>query len=143
MITADAVKTLRGLTKESPIVTCKGGLAYLHARWFVVEVPKALIGADVAVSDDFLSPDVAEWREKVPKEEGEYAQAIRTTVPGEDTVVIKLIASSGSARIHPALFETVSKELPDVSFHLHPGELSHVTIRSQGNLVGGVAQIRV
>ena len=143
MITADVVKTLRGLTKDLPTVTCREDVAYVHARWFVFEVPKAAIGPDVKISNDFWSEEIPVWREAVPKEEGEYAQAIRTTVPNEDIPIIKLIAACGSARIHPSIFDAVSKELPEVTFHLHSGELALVTIRSQGKLIGGVAQIRV
>ena len=144
MITSNDVKTLQGLTDRKPQLTkLEGtGLVLLHARWFVLEVPVALLASDLATDDPPVEARIA-WRTSLPAGEGEYPQAARWVAPEDQVPIVKLIAGCGVAFIHPAIYDLVMKQLPEPEFRVFEGERPHVAILSSGTVVGAVAQLKV
>jgi len=144
MITKNEITLLRGLTKKEPLA-CKlnaGEKVLLYARWFTLEVPKELWDPTFEDWAD-ASESTINWRAVMPPGEGEYATASRWTNPEDNVALVKLIADSGVALVHPAIYDVVMKQIPEPEFRVFPGEKSFVVICSAGVMIGGVAQVKV
>jgi hypothetical protein len=143
MITPAEMKLLRGLTKESPMITIKDQVAYLHSTWFTVELALELLDPSLRVETNEYMPVALEWRNTMPSGEGEFGQPVRTTDPTDGATIIKLLASSGTAKIHTSIYDVLLQTFPDVEFRVNSGEQALVSIYSAGKLIGGVAQVRI
>ena len=144
MITKNEITLLRGLTKKEPAASKleASDSILLYAKWFALEIPKELF--DPAFDDWEDAHEAAvNWRAAMPQGDGDYGQATRWTNPDDGLVLVKLIADCGEAIIHPALYEVVTKQVPEPEFRVFPGEKLFVAILSRGKLVGGVAQVKV
>lgn len=142
MITKAEIKLLQGLTEAPPTVSKHNGSIVIYARWFALELSPSLVSKDVVGSQD-LPEEIKSWRDVVPSGEGGYAQAFRTINEDDNVPLIKLVSDCGVARIHPAMYDVVTKHVPESSFFVYPGKLSNVTVRSKDTVIGCVAQIRV
>ena len=141
MITSAEIQLLQGLTEAPPKAVKLDACVLLYARWFALEVPHTLIGG---VSFDDSAPDEAkDWRKLVPEGEGSYGQAFRTTNPDDNVPLVKLVGDCGVARIHPSIYDVVLKTFTEPQFFVFPGKHSFVAIKSSGNVIGCVAQIKV
>jgi hypothetical protein len=146
MITSSDVELLRGLTKKKPTVARLAGdknhLVLLYSKWFALELPVALFDPGIKQWEEAIDGAVT-WRSGVPPGEGEYAQGIRWTNPEDGVALIKLIADSGVAFIHPSIYDVVTKKLPEPEFRLFVGDKPPLAIFSAGILVGGVGQVNL
>lgn len=144
MITASDVELLRGLTKKKPhAVKLAGDKVLLYSKWFALELPTALM--DPAFDDwDAEAHEAARnWRDVMTKGEGEYAQGTRFTNPDDGVVLIRLIADSAMAVIHPSMYDLINKKVPEPEFRVFTGDKPVVAIYSGGVMIGGVAQMKV
>lgn len=144
MITTSDIELLRGLTKKKPhAVKLDESKVLLYSKWFALELPTALM--DPAFTDwETEANEVARnWRDVMTKGEGEYAQGTRFTNPDDGVVLIRLIADSAMAVIHPSMYDLINKKLPEPEFRVFTGEKPVVAIYSAGVMIGGVAQMKV
>jgi len=146
MITTNDVELLRGLTKKHPVVARlagdKNSFALIYAKWFVLELPIALFDPELKDWEE-ADDGAVTWRSVMPPGEGEYAQGFRWTNPEDGMALVKLIADSGVAFIHPSIYDVVTKKVPEPEFRVFTGDQPHIAILSAGVLVGGAAQVKL
>jgi hypothetical protein len=143
MITVNDIELLQGLTKKAPhAVKLTGGKVLLYSKWFALEPPAALIDPAFNAWEAVANDVARNWRNVMPKGDGEYAQGIRWANPDDGVGLIKLIADSATAIIHPSMFDLVNKKLPEPEFRVFVGEKPTVAIYSEGQLIGGVSQMK-
>lgn len=142
MITKAEIKLLQGLTSQLPEVCKHKDAIVIHSRWFALELDPSLVSKDVSPSG-ILPDEVKDWRDKVPSGDSAYGQAFRTVNEDDNTPVIKLVSDCGVARVHPSIYDVVTKHVPDGAFYVFEGKLANVAIRSKDIVVGCVAQIKI
>lgn len=144
MITEKDIELLKGLTKKQPhVVKLEGEIVLLYSKWFCLELPRSMLDPAFDDWDDQAHDAAIAWRKTMPEGDGEYAQGTRWTNPEDGLALIRLIADSASAIIHPSMYEVVNKHLPEPEFRVFQGDKPVVAIYSEGKLVGGVAQMKV
>lgn len=145
MITNSEIALLQGLTDKKPIAVKlgEGEKTLLHAKWFVLEVPTNLLAPDLKCWEEEALPKAVEWRTLMPAGEAAYGQASRFTNPEDNVALIRLIADTGVAIVHPSLYEVVTKNFSESEFRVFPEEKSYVAIFNAGTLIGATAQVKV
>lgn len=142
MITNSEIKQLQGLTEKPPSVIRYEDKVLLHARWFTLELDPAMLSKDIKTVES-VPHEAKNWRDALPREDASYGQAFRTVNEDDGVELIKLVSDAGVARIHPSVYEVVTKHIPESAFYVAPGVLSNVTVRSKDSVIGCVAQIKV
>lgn len=142
MIDADVHKTL--ITTDPDIAcTIAGGIAYVHSRIFVVELPEDAV-ARVKWPGKGLS-GIVNWRTWLPA----GAPAVKaTTMPstapnGADCIELMSLSSSDARYMQSAYYRFVQDQLDDPSFRIMqytapPGEVSGIAIYDGERWVGAV-----
>lgn len=145
MITDTEIALLQGLTKKKPIAVKlgEGEMTLLHAVWFVLELPTNTLAPDLTCWEEEALPKAIEWRTLMPSGEGAYGQASRFTNPEDNIVLVKLIADTGAAIIHPSIYEVVLKQFSEPEFRVFPEEKAYVAIFNAGSLIGATAQVKL
>lgn len=144
MITAKDIELLRGLTKKDPhVVKLDGDRTLIYSKWFCLEIPTNLMDPAFDDWDDAAHEAAKNWRKVMPPGEGEYAQGTRFTNPEDGVVLIRLIADSATAVIHPSMYDLINKKFPEPEFRVFVGDKPTVAIYSEGKLIGGVAQMKM
>jgi hypothetical protein len=145
MITNTEITLLQGLTKQKPIVVKlgEGEMSLLHAVWFVLELPTNALAPDLTCWEEEALPKALEWRTLMPPGEGAYGQAIRFTNPDDNVALVKLIADTGVAIIHPSIYEVVTRHFSEPEFRVFSEEKAYVAILNSGSLIGATAQVKL
>jgi len=145
MITNNEIATLQGLTKKKPIAVKlgKGETTLLHASWFLLEIPTKLILPDLKCWAEEALPNALTWRTLMPPGEGAYGQATRFINAEDSVALVKLIADTGMAIIHPSIYEVVMKHFSEPEFRVFPEEKAPIAILNEGSLIGAAAQVKL
>lgn len=149
MIDDQEVKELSKLhpRNRKPACIFNGDIAVVHSQWFVLEVPKDVVG----VSDWPGTPIefIRQWKyEQLPEGEGEPAQPMRATweVDDEQLPVIRLLSDDLRGHIPVWAYEFVKRHVDDPEFRLFAGNRrdgapANVGVYAKGKVVGVIAQI--
>ncbi len=145
MVTRKELALLQGLTEEEPSIVKlpAGDTALVHARWFTLEIPLKEFAPDFTAWDATALPGAENWRTLLPQEEKAYGTPVRYTNPADKVALVKLIADTGIAIIHPAVYEFVRKQFPEAEFHVFGKTEAPVAILDKGSLIGAVMPVKL